>query len=380
MESSKEELNKCWLVTGSCGMDASLIFDLLLEKGYKNIHGTMRRSATFNTQNIDHIFNKLELHYCDLTDAMNIHNIIAKVKPDYIVHMGAQSHVKVSHELENYTFQTNTLGTLSILQSVRSLGLEKTCKIYFANTSECYGNTTDGSKMLDENTPFSPISLYAISKVAASNICNMYRDAYGMFVVSSVLFNHEGPRRGHTFVTQKIADYVAIYHKNIDFGSTSDKLANKSRKNHAFQKIGQLQLGNLSARRDWGSAKIYMEAVYKMLQQEKPENFVLATGDTHSVREFIELAFKEINIEIVWRGTGVSEVGIKKGTEDDTEPHVIVKVNPKYYRDIDIECLIGDASKAKRVLGWSYDLSFQELVSEMVKAAIERSKCFNQRN
>ena len=362
--------NKIALLTGICGQDSSHLADLLLEKGYI-VHGIMRRSATFNTQNIDHIFHKLYLHYGDLTDAMNIHTIIAKVRPCEIYHMGAMSHVKVSHELENYTFQTNTLGTLSILQSVRSLGLEKTCKIYFANTSECYGNTTDGSKMLDENTSFSPVSLYAISKVAASNICNMYRDAYGMFVVSSVLFNHEGPRRGHTFLTQKVANYVAKYHKNMPFGgcgSISGKLANKSRKNNALEKIGQLELGNLNSKRDWGSAKIYMEAVYLMLQQEKPENFVLATSETHSVREFVELAFKEINIDIVWRGIGVDEVGIKKGTED-----IIVKVNPKYYRDIDIECLIGDASKAKRILGWSYDLSFQELVKEMVDAAIERS-------
>jgi len=369
------ENKKIALITGICGQDSSHLADLLLEKGYI-VHGIMRRSATFNTENIDHIFDKLHLHYGDLTDPMNIHNIIAKVRPCEIYHMGAQSHVKVSHELENYTFQTNTLGTLSILQSVRSLGLEKTCKIYFANTSECYGNTTDGSKMLDENTPFSPVSLYAISKVAASNICNMYRDAYGMFVVSSVLFNHEGPRRGHTFVTQKIADYVAKYNKNMTrggCGSLSGKLVNKSRKNNSLQKIGQLQLGNLNARRDWGSAKIYMEAVFKMLQQEHPENFLLATGETNSVREFVELAFKEINIEFVWRGTGVDEIGIKKGTEDDPEPHIIVKVNPKYYRDIDIECLIGDASKAKRILGWSYDLSLQELVSEMVTASIERA-------
>jgi len=376
MELSKEELNKVWLITGSTGMDSSHFFDLLLEKGYTNIHGTMRRSATFNTQNIDHIFDKLQLHYADLTDPMNIHNIIAKAKPDYIVHMAAQSHVKVSHDLENYTFQTNTLGTLSILQSVRSLGLEKTCKIYTASTSEMYGNTTDGNILLNEDSLMNPVSIYGISKKAAQEICNMYRDAYGMFVVSSVLFNHEGPRRGHTFVTQKIADYVAKYNKNMPFGgcgSPSGKLANKSRKNHALDKIGQLQLGNLSARRDWGSAKIYMEAVYKMLQQEKPQNFVIATGETHSVREFVELAFKEINIEIVWKNTGVDEVGIKKGTEDDPEPHIIVKVNPKYFRDIDIECLIGDSSRARNELNWRPKYSFENLVSEMVKAAIERS-------
>jgi GDPmannose 4,6-dehydratase len=369
------ENKKIALLTGICGQDSSHLADILLEKGYI-VHGIMRRSATFNTSNIDHIFNKLQLHYGDLTDPMNIRNIIERVRPCEIYHMGAQSHVKVSHELENYTFQTNTLGTLSILQSVRSIGLEKTCKIYFANTSECFGNTTDGSKMLDENTPFSPVSLYAISKVAASNICDMYRDAYGMFVVSSVLFNHEGPRRGHTFLTQKVADYVAIYHRNMPFGgcgSPSGKLANKSRKNNALQKIGQLELGNLNARRDWGDAKDYMEAVYKMLQLEHPQNFVIATGETHSVREFVELAFKEISIDIIWKGTGIDEVGIKKGTEDDPEPHIIVKVNPKYYRDIDIECLIGDSSRARNELNWKPKYSFEDLVKEMVKAAIERS-------
>jgi GDPmannose 4,6-dehydratase len=195
-------------------------------------------------------------------------------------------------------------------------------------------------------------------------------------VVSSVLFNHEGPRRGHTFLTQKVADYVAIYHRNMPFGgcgSPSGKLANKSRKNNALQKIGQLELGNLNARRDWGDAKDYMEAVYKMLQLEHPQNFVIATGETHSVREFVELAFKEISIDIIWKGTGIDEVGIKKGTEDDPEPHIIVKVNPKYYRDIDIECLIGDSSRARNELNWKPKYSFEDLVKEMVKAAIERS-------
>lgn len=353
MELSKEELNKTWLVTGSCGMDASLMFDFLLEKGYTNIHGTMRRSATFNTQNIDHIFDKLKLHYCDLTDSMNIHNIISKVRPDYIVHLAAMSHVKVSHDLENYTFQTNTLGTLSILQSVRSLGLEKTCKIYHASTSEQFGNTSDGSIMLNEDSLMKPVSIYGISKKASQEICNMYRDAYGMFVVSSILFNHEGSRRGHTFVTQKIANYVGKYYQMC--------------KNKTFS-LQPLQLGNINARRDWGSAKLYMIAVYKMLQQEKPDNYVIATGETHSVREFVELAFKEIDIDVEWVGTGVDEVGVNKNNKDQ----ILVQINPKYYRDIDIECLIGDASKAKRELGWSYDLEFKDLVQEMVVAAINR--------
>jgi GDPmannose 4,6-dehydratase len=359
MQLSKQELNKTWLLTGACGQDSSLMFDLLLEKGYTNIHGTMRRSATFNTQNIDHIFDKLKLHYCDLTDSMNIHNIIAKVRPDYIVHMAAMSHVKVSHELENYTFQTNTLGTLSILQSVRSLGLEKTCKIYHASTSEQFGNTSDGSVMLNEDSLMKPVSIYGISKKASQEICNMYRDAYGMFVVSSILFNHEGSRRGHTFVTQKIANYVAKYY------DTCNKFRGD---NQSSFPLHPLQLGNLNARRDWGSAKLYMNGVFLMLQQEKPDNYVIATGETHSVREFVELAFKEIGIDMEWIGTGVDEVGVEK----NNKKRILVQVNPNYYRDIDIECLIGDASKAKKELGWTYDLEFKDLVNEMVVAAINR--------
>ena len=353
MALSEEELNKVWLITGSCGMDGSFFFELLLNKGYKNIHGTIRRAATFNTQNIDHIFDKLKLHYTDLTDAINIHNIIAKVKPDYIVNFAAQSHVKVSHDLENYTFQVNTIGILNILQSVRSLGLEKTCKIYHASTSEMYGNETDGKTLLNEESPMHPVSIYGISKKAAQEICNMYRDAYGMFIVSSILFNHEGSRRGNTFVTQKIANYVA------KFNRSDDKTL-----------LQPLQLGNLNARRDWGSAKLYMDAVYLMLQQEKPESYVIATGETHSVREFVELAFKEIGIEVEWIGQGVEEVGVDKNNKDC----ILVQVNPKYYRDIDIECLIGDPSKARRLLGWSYDLELKDLVKEMVDAANKRIK------
>jgi GDPmannose 4,6-dehydratase len=354
MDKEKEELNKTWLIFGSCGMDSSHFFELLLEKGYKNIHGTIRRSATFNTQNIDHIFDKLNLHHGDLTDSMNIYNIIAKVRPDYIVNFAALSHVKVSHDIENYTFQTNTLGVLSILQSVKNLGMGKTCKIYSASTSEIYGNITDGSFKLNEDSPQNPCSVYAISKYAAQQLCNMYRDAYSMFVVNSLLFNHEGPRRGHTFVTQKIANYVGKYNKNI------------------LEKIAPLELGNLNAKRDWSHAKDMCYGIYLMLQRDTPKNYVLSNDTTHSVREFAELAFKEIGVEIVWRGTGEDEVGIKKGTEDDLEPHIIIKVNPKYYRDIDIECLIGDSSRARKELKWSPKYSFEDLVKEMVDAAIKR--------
>ena len=346
LQLSQEELSKTWLLTGITGMDSSWLADYLLELGYTNIHGIMRRSATFNTQNIDHIFNKLKLYHGDLTDPMNIHNIISNVKPDYIVNMAAQSHVKVSHDLENYTFQVNTLGILNILQSVRNLKLNT--KVYHASTSEMYGNETDGDLKLNEESPMHPVSIYGISKLAAQQICYIYRDGYGMFVVSSVLFNHEGSRRGPTFVTQKIANYVARY-ANV--------------KNNP-----PLQLGNLNARRDWGNARDYIKAVYLMLRQNTPDNYVIATGETHSVREFVELAFQEIGVTIEWKGTGRDEVAV------DSDGKVVVQVNPKYYRDIDIECLIGDASKAKRVLGWEPTTSFKELVKDMVESACNKMK------
>jgi GDPmannose 4,6-dehydratase len=367
------ELDKVWLITGVTGQSASYYCDMLLEKGYTNIHGIMRRSATFNTQNIDHIFDKLRLHYGDLTDAMNIHNIISKVKPDYIVNFAAQSHVAVSAELENYTIQVNTVGVLNILQSVRNLGLSDTCRIYQCGTSEEFGNITDGSNKLNEESPKIPVSVYAVSKLAAEQLCDIYKNAFNMFVVTGTLMNHESPRRGGTFVTKKITNYVGKYHKNMPFGgcgSPSGKLANKSRKNNALKKIGPLELGNLGSKRDWSHAKDMCDGIYLMLTQNEPKNYLLSNDTTHSVREFIELAFKEINIDIVWRGTGVDEVGIKKGTEDDPEPHIIVKVNPRYYRDIDIQCLIGDSSRARNELNWRPKYSFEDLVKEMVQSSL----------
>ena len=336
-------------IFGITGQDGSFLAELLLEKGY-TVHGIMRRAATFNTQNIDHIFDKLNLHYGDITDSMNVFNIISKVRPCEIYNLCAMSHVKVSHDIENYTFQTNTLGVLNILQSVKNLGMEKTCKIYQASTSEIFGNITDGSFKLNEDSPQNPCSVYAISKYAAQQLCNMYRDAYGMFVVNSLLFNHESPRRGGTFVTKKITDYVGKYYKN--------------------NSIKPLELGNLNAMRDWSHAKDMCFGIFLMLQQEKPKNYVLSNDTTHSVREFVELAFKEIGVEIVWKGDGVDEVGVKKGTENDLEPQIIIKVNPKYYRDIDIECLIGDSSRARNELKWCPKYSFEDLVKEMVQSSL----------
>jgi GDPmannose 4,6-dehydratase len=336
----EKENKKVALITGITGMDGSFLAELLLEKGYI-VHGIIRRSATFNTQNIDDIFDKLHLHHGDITDTMNIFNIISKVRPCEIYNLCAMSHVKVSHDIENYTIQTNFVGVLNILQAVRTCGLEKTCKIYQASTSEIFGNVTDGSSLLNEESPQKPVSVYGISKMAAEHLCNLYRDAYGMFVVNSLLFNHESPRRGGTFVTQKIARYVG----RGDFSKP-------------------LQLGNLNARRDWGHSKDYVYGIWLMLQQETPDNYVLATGETHSVSEFVELALEEIGIKILWTGSGVDEVGINLLTGE-----TIVQVNKKYYRDIDIECLIGDASKAKNKLGWEPKITFKGLVSEMVRAA-----------
>jgi GDPmannose 4,6-dehydratase len=321
--------------------------ELLLSKGYE-VHGIIRRASNFNTQRIEHIFGKIHLHYGDLTDMGNIISIIQEVQPDEIYNFAAMSHVRVSFEMENYTFQTNTMGILNILQSVKTLGLASKVKIYQASTSEMYGNTTDGSQMLTETSPMNPVSPYGISKLAAHHICNYYRDAYDMFVVASVLLNHEGERRGLTFVTQKIAQHVGKYKQMTDNN----------------QCISPLQLGNLNAKRDWGYANDYVYGIYLMMQYSKPDNYLLATGEEHSVKEFVELSFKEIGIDVEWKGSGVDEKGYDKSSGE-----LLITVNPKYYRPIDIEHLIGDANKAIDVLGWKPETSFQEIVKRMVAAA-----------
>lgn len=332
------------LIFGINGMDGSHLADLLLEKGYE-VHGTIRRSSTFITKRIEHIFSKLQLHYCDLTDSFNVLNVIKLSEPHEIYNFGAQSHVKVSAELENYTFQTNTVGVLNILQSVKILKLN--CKIYHASTSEMFGNTSDGSFKLNEESALAPISVYGISKLAAYNLCNMYRDAYGMFIVSSILFNHESDRRGHTFVTQKISNYVGKYY-------------------NSKVKIAPLQLGNLNSRRDWGDSRDYVKAIYLMLQQGNPDNFVIATGETHSIREFLKSAFENIGVEIKSVGEGENEKYINVANEE-----ILVEINRKYYRDLEIDTLIGDYSKAKRILGWEPQITFQQLVKDMVDSSIK---------
>lgn len=340
------EFDKVWLITGIGGQDGSTFADMLLVLGYNNVHGIIRRSAVFNTQNIDHIFSNLKLHHGDLTDPMCIHKIIERVKPDYICNFAAMSHVAVSEELQKYTFEVNTLGILNILQSVKSLNLSSTCKIYHASTSEEFGNETDGSTLLNELSRKTPVSVYGIAKLAAENLCNMYKNAFGMFIVTSTLFNHEGPRRGKTFVTQKVCYHVAEL----------NRYPNTTR---------PLQLGNLYSRRDWGYCGDYMEAVYKMLMMDTPDNYVIATGETHSVKEFCELSFEYIGIRISWKGEGLDEVGI-----DSSTGRVLIQVNKEYYRPIDIECLIGDASKAKHQIGWEPKTTFERLVEIMTKAAL----------
>lgn len=328
------------LIFGCNGQDGSYMSELLVTKGYE-VHGTIRRSSVLTTQRIDHLFKtgKIRLHYSDVTDHHSVFSLITKLLPDEIYNFAAQSHVKISAELENYTFQTNTIGVLNVLQTVRHVFTEtgKNIKVYQASTSEEFGNTTDGSFMLNEAETRFPVSVYGISKLAADHLCHLYKNAYGLYVVSGTLFNHESPRRGHNFVTQKIARYVA----RQDFSKP-------------------LPLGNLNARRDWGHAKDYMTAIWLMMQQDKPLDYVVATGETHSVKEFVECAFAVIGLQIRWEGTGAQE----KGFFND---NLVIVVDPKYYREIDIECLIGDATKITQDLGWRPAVSFNGLVEEMVK-------------
>ena len=352
-EGDKDKIRKVCLIIGANGQDGSYACELYLAKGYE-VHGTIRRSSVITTERIDHIFGKLQLHYCDVTDSMNVLSIISKVKPTLILNFSAQSHVQISAELENYTFQTNTIGVLNILQSVRVLGLDKTCRIYQSSTSEQFGNQTDGDILLNEESKQSPVSIYGISKNAAQQICGFYRTAYDMFIVSSWLFNHESSRRAHNFVTKKITDYVGRYNKY-----------NKGDREGDFR---PLQLGNLNSRRDWGFAGDYVEAISLAMEKELPEDYVIATGETHSIRDFIQLAFKRIGVNISFSGEGLEEVG-----KNDSNGEVVVVVNSKYFRALELDTLIGDAGKAKRDLGWEPKTTFEELVNMMVDDSVSKN-------
>tara|TARA_B100002051_G_C16743793_1_gene646096 strand:+ start:1035 stop:2072 length:1038 start_codon:yes stop_codon:yes gene_type:complete len=330
--------NNVAFITGITGQDGSYLCELLLSKGYE-VHGILRRSSVFTTKRIDHLMNHPNLHtyHGDLTDSSNLHRLISKIQPNEIYNLGAQSHVAVSFELPEYTAEVSGIGAARLLDAIRDAKVE--CKYYQASTSELFGGLP-GTEPQSEKTPFYPKSPYGAAKLYAYWLAINYRESYGMFACNGILFNHESPRRGETFVTKKITRAVA-------------------RIKQGRQEI--LELGNLDAKRDWGHAKDYVEAMWLMLQKEEPEDYVIATGETHTVREFVELAFEEVGIIIEWKGKGEDEVGINSETGDK-----IVKINPRYYRPAEVEILLGDPSKAERELGWERKISFKELVSGMV--------------
>ena len=345
-------MSKVALITGITGQDGAYLAELLLKKGY-TVHGIKRRSSLFNTDRIDHLYQdphendiKLHLHYGDLTDATNLLRIIQTTQPDEIYNLAAQSHVKVSFETPEYTANSDALGTLRILEAIRILGLEKKTKFYQASTSELYGKVQEVPQT--EKTPFYPRSPYAVAKLYGFWIVKNYREAYGMYACNGILFNHESPLRGETFVTRKITRAVA----RIKLG-----LQNK------------LYVGNLDAKRDWGHAKDYVEGMWLMLQQEVADDFVLATGKTVPVRDFITMAFNEVGITMRWEGSGIDEKGINTETNE-----VLVQIDSKYFRPTEVDLLIGDATKAKNELGWTPKYTLEALVKEMVKADMELFK------
>jgi len=327
---------KTALITGITGQDGSYLAELLLEKGYE-VHGIVRRSSLINTHRIDHIFNKIELHYGDLTDSTNLISVIQKVQPDEIYNLGAQSHVKVSFEMPEYTGQVDALGTLRILEAVRILGMADKCRIYQASTSEMFGLVQEVPQK--ETTPFYPRSPYGCAKVYSYWMTKNYREAYGMYACTGILFNHESPRRGETFVTRKICRGLAYISSGIQ---------------------DTLYLGNLDAKRDWGHARDYVRAMWMMLQQDNPDDYVIATGEQYSVREFVEKASPYFGMNIEWMGEGIDEVGFDWNTK-----RPIIKVDPKYFRPTEVESLLGDATKAKEKLGWKPEISFDQLIEEM---------------
>ena len=343
-------MNKIALITGVTGQDGSYLAEFLIEKGYE-VHGIIRRSSSFNTERIEHLYfeewvrdmkrgRALNLHYGDMTDSSSLIRIIQQIQPDEIYNLAAQSHVKVSFDVPEYTAETDAVGTLRLLEAVRILGLEQKTKIYQASTSELFGLVQEVPQR--ETTPFYPRSPYGVAKLYGFWITKNYRESYGMFAVNGILFNHESERRGETFVTRKITLAAA----RIAAGE-QDKL----------------YLGNLSALRDWGYARDYVECMWLMLQHETPEDFVIATGEQHSVREFTERAFQEVSITLRWEGEGVDEKGI-----DTATGRVLVEVDAKYFRPAEVETLLGDPTKAKTLLGWNpRKTSFEELVRLMVR-------------
>jgi len=338
------------LITGITGQDGSYLAELLLDKGYE-VHGLIRRSSTFNTDRIDHLYKdphlkdvRLFLHYGDLSDGSNISRLIEKIQPDEIYHLGAQSHVRVSFDIPEYTCDVTGLGTLRILDAIRETGVKT--KFYQASSSEMFGKVMEIPQK--ETTPFYPRSPYGCAKVFAYWITRNYRESYGLFACNGILFNHESPRRGETFVTKKITRALSRIKLGLD---------------------SKLYLGNLDAKRDWGYAKDYVECMWLMLQQEKPDDYVVATGETHSVREFVEKSCEILNIDLVWKGKGIDEKGIDKKTGKS-----IIEIDPIYFRPTEVDLLRGDFSKAKKILGWTPKTKFSELAKLMIEYDFEKEK------
>ncbi len=338
------------LITGVTGQDGSYLVELLLEKGYE-VHGIKRRSSLIKTDRIDHLYQdpheddvNFFLHYGDMTDTSNLTRLVQEIEPDEVYNLAAMSHVQVSFEMPEYTTDVDAVGTLRLLEAIRMLDLEKDIRLLQASTSELYGKVQETPQ--DEDTPFYPRSPYAVSKLYAYWIIVNYREAYGIHASNSIAFNHESLRRGKTFVTRKITRAAA----NIKYNNQE-----------------KLYLGNLDSKRDWGHAKDYVRGMWKMLQQDKPDDYVLATGEVHTVREFCEHAFEEIGIELEWEGEGVDEVGRDKKTGD-----IIIEVDPQYFRPTEVNFLKGDPAKAKKELNWSLEYTFEELVQDMVQGDLER--------
>jgi GDPmannose 4,6-dehydratase len=349
--------NKVALITGITGQDGAYLAEFLLKKGYE-VHGIKRRSSLFNTDRIDHLYQdphasnrNFVLHYGDLTDSTNLIRIIQQVQPDEIYNLAAMSHVAVSFETPEYTANADGIGTLRILEAIRILGLEKKTRFYQASTSELYGLVQETPQK--ETTPFYPRSPYAVAKLYAYWITVNYREAYGMYACNGILFNHESPIRGETFVTRKITRALA----RIKLGLQDC-----------------LYLGNMDAKRDWGHAKDYVEMQWLMLQQDKPEDFVIATGVQYSVRDFVDAAAKELGMNIRWEGLGVDEVGYLLSSSPVGEEKAIVKVDPRYFRPTEVETLLGDPTKAKEKLGWVPKITFNELVAEMVREDLKAAE------
>jgi GDPmannose 4,6-dehydratase len=348
----RSDLSKTALISGITGQDGAYLAELLLAKGY-SVHGVKRRASSFNTDRIDHLYQdphernvKLKLHYGDLTDSTNLIRIIQEVQPDEIYNLAAQSHVAVSFETPEYTANSDAVGTLRVLEAMRILGMEKKTRFYQASTSEMFGKVQEIPQK--ETTPFYPRSPYGAAKVYAYWITVNYREAYGMFACNGILFNHESPLRGETFVSRKITRALTRIHVGLQ---------------------EYLHLGNLDSRRDWGHARDYVRAQWLMLQQDTPEDFVIATGKQYSVRDFVAAAGARLGMNIEWSGEGVDEVGI-----DTLSGRTLVKVDPRYFRPTEVETLLGDATKAKQKLGWAAEVTFPELVADMVESDLDLAK------